>query len=360
MKTSKIKIVFVLPDLVSGGAERVMSFVANNISKEYFDTCLWLAGQEKDSAYNVDSIEVKYFNKPRILTALPGFFKSLRTDKPDIVISSIAHVNTAMALLSVFFPKTKFIGREANVISVFKEHNKGTGRVGSIIPLNFSYKLLDLVLCQSEDMYNDMRDSFNIPEKKLRVINNPITDDFKLKTETYNVNNELRFITVARLKKQKGHERVIKALAKVDFPFHYTIIGDGPEKEYLFNLIEELGISDKITHIPFTREVPKYLGQSDLYLQGSFVEGFPNAIIESCMVGTPVLAINAPGGINEIIYDGINGHVVADENTYVDYLNKINADYKFVPNDVSETIKSRYSSKIILSKYKDLFLSLVK
>ena len=357
---NKVKVVFVLPDLVSGGAERVMSYIANNISKEQFDTSLWLAGHEKDSAYNVDSIEVKYFNKPRILTALPGFFRSLKRQKPDIVISSISHVNTAMAVLSIFFPKTKFIGREANVLSVYKNHNKKTGRMGGLIPLNFSYKFLDLVLCQSEDMYNDMRDSFNIPEKKLRVINNPVTDGFKLKTKSYNADKEIQFITVARLKKQKGHERVIRALAKVDFPFHYTIIGDGPEKEFLFSLIEDLGISNKVTHIPFTREVPKYLHQSDLYLQGSFVEGFPNAIIESCMVGTPVLAIDAPGGINEIIYNGINGYVVPNEDAYLDYLNKINTDYTFTPSEVSETIKSRYSSEIILNKYKDLFLELVK
>jgi glycosyltransferase involved in cell wall biosynthesis len=356
---NKIKLVFVLPDLVAGGAERVMSFIANNISKEHFETSLWLAGYEKDSAFKVDTIEVKCFNKSRILTAIPGFLKTLRKEKPDLVISSIAHLNTAMALTSVFFPKIKFIGREANVLSVFKNHNKSTGRLGGIIPLSMSYKLLDLVLCQSQDMFDDMKKNFNIPDNKLRVINNPITDEFKLKTEIKKDITEIRFITVARLKQQKGHERVIKSLSQLKFHYHYTIIGDGPEKEHLFNLIKEYEMEDRVTHIPYTNEVPKYLAESDLYLQGSFVEGFPNAIIESCMVGTPVLAINAPGGINEIIYDGINGHVVPDEETFTKYLNAINSNYKFIPRDVSETIKSRYSPEIILNKYKDLFLSLV-
>ena len=75
-------------------------------------------------------------------------------------------------------------------------------------------------------------------------------------------------------------------------------------------LVNKLDLSSKITHVPFTDKVPEYLKESDIFLQGSFVEGFPNALLESCAVGTPVIAFNALGGIDEIIQDGVNGFMV--------------------------------------------------
>ena len=44
-----------------------------------------------------------------------------------------------------------------------------------------------------------------------------------------------------------------------------------------------------------------YLSDSDFFIQGSYVEGFPNSVLESCSVGTPVIAFNCPGGTKEII-----------------------------------------------------------
>ena len=131
-------------------------------------------------------------------------------------------------------------------------------------------------------MLNDLNKSNNIKQNKLVVINNPVTSGFKTKKSNKTI-KPLHFITVARLVKQKGHARLIEVLGKLNFPFHYTIIGDGPEKNTLFNRIEELGFGKNVTNIPFTDQVSKYLENSNVYLQGSFVEGFPNAIIESCM-----------------------------------------------------------------------------
>ena len=78
----------------------------------------------KDTVYDVSNIEVVYLNKSRILTALPAIIFFFRKFKPQIVISSIAHVNTAMGKLSPLFPKTKFVGREATVLSQRKNETK--------------------------------------------------------------------------------------------------------------------------------------------------------------------------------------------------------------------------------------------
>ncbi|MBP1841706.1 glycosyltransferase [Formosa algae] len=357
MKT-KIKLIFILPDLTSGGAERVVSFIANNISKDTFDTSLWLAGHQRKTPYNTDSIEVKYFNKTRVLTAIPDFIKGFAKSKPDVVVSSIAHVNTAIAMISVFFPKIKFIGREANVMSVVKDFSHSKNRFGNLIPIDLSYKMLDLILCQSIDMCEDMKTTFHIPEKKLRIINNPITDRFNLKPVKDTPHSCVQFITVAQFKKQKGHERLIKALAKLDHDFHYTLIGRGPEEAHILDLIDTYNLKDKVTHISFTKDVDKHLAESDFFLQGSYVEGFPNCLIESCAVGTPVLAYKAPGGLNEIIEDGINGLVADNDDDYLKNIEYAINTIKWNPETVRESVYKKFNKERILKQYENLFIEI--
>ncbi|PKQ44068.1 glycosyltransferase [Confluentibacter flavum] len=355
----KKKIVFVLPSLVPGGAERVISFIAQNIDKEKFEPILLIAGYPKDTDYSVKDIKLIYLNKSRVLFAIPSFIFLIIKNKPDIVLSSITHVNTVMGFLSVFFSKIKFIGREVNVLSVKKEFG-GEKKFYSSLPLaHVSYKFLDIILCQSKDMYNDMMLNYKIPQEKLRIINNPITDNFKLKLQNAEKTNIVKFITVARLKKQKGHERIIHAISKLPFPYIYTIIGDGPENKNIFNLIDELGIRDKIVHIPYTNEVSKYLAESDLFLQGAFVEGFPNCLIESCAVGVPIIAFRAPGGLNEIIEEGINGFIADTEKEYVESIIKSTTIYQWDPQSISNSVNRKFSKEKILQKYEDLFLEIL-
>lgn len=360
-KSTKKKIVFALPDLTSGGAERVMSFVAQNITKEHFDVYLWLAGYSKNTKYNVKGINVIYFNKPRVLKAIPDFYSALRKTKPDIVISSISHLNTVMGFLSFFNPKTKFIGREANVLSVKKQFGSGNRKFyGGLILTKFSYKLLDLVLCQSKDMFNDMKNNFGVPEQKLRIINNPITDDFQLKPINEDNQKVVKFITVARIKEQKGHRRIVSALSKIDFPFTYTIVGDGPEKDELFKLIDSAGIRDKVIHIPYTQDVSKYLSESDLFLQGAFVEGFPNCLIESCAVGTPIVAFDAPGGLDEIIQVGLNGFIAKSEEEYINLVIKSAKNYPWNPEKIRDSVYIKFNKEKIVKQYENLFCEIIE
>ncbi|MEQ9580645.1 MAG: glycosyltransferase, partial [Arenibacter sp.] len=119
------------------------------------------------------------------------------------------------------------------------------------------------------------------------------------------------------------------------------------------------GILDKIKHIPFTKDVSKYLQESDVFLQGSYVEGFPNALLESCAVGTPVIAFKAPGGIDEIIEEDVNGYIAKDEADFLIKLNLIGEKH-WDPAVVRDSVYKKYSKDIIIKKYQDLFIDLNK
>lgn len=360
--SSKIKITFTIPSLRAGGAERVMSFVAQNINPEIFDVTLLVIGFEKDSQYDVQGINVIFLNESRVLKSIPQLFRFLRKSKQDIVISAIGHLNTTMGILSIFSNKTKFIAREVNVNSVLMNHSEKKPLIGFNIISSLSKRLIDKVICQSNDMAEDVITNFKVDQNKIVIINNPISKKFKVKKDdTQDPSGLLKLITVGRLAKQKGHLRILEALRKLNIPFHYTFIGDGPEKDIILDTIVKYELEKHVTHIPYTDKVEEHLAVNDIFLQGSYVEGFPNALIESCAVGTPVIAFKAPGGIDEIIKNGVNGYIADSIEDYVTKIELLSKSLKNLkPSKVSNSVLSKYSSDKILSQYENLFISLTE
>lgn len=351
----KIKIIFLLPSLVPGGAERVISFVAQNIDKDKFEPTLLIAGYKKNPAYDVTNVNVVYLNKSRILTALPYIILNILKIKPDIVVSSISHVNIAMSAISPLFKKTRFIGREATVLSKRKNEKK----LRKWSPVHFmpkDFKNLDMIICQSKDMAEDMITNYHIPKHKICVINNPISNVSAEKNIT-KIPGIKKLITVGRLAEVKGHLRLLNILSKLKIPFEYTVIGDGSLKAEIFEKAKLLGVLKHIKHIPFTNDVNKYLSNSDLFLQGSYVEGFPNALLESCVVGTPVIAFNVPGGTKEIIVDGVNGFLVDDEEEFLEKLHNTN---DWDSGRIRNSVIDKFNQEKIISEYETLFFNIIK
>jgi len=350
----KKKILFILPTLTAGGAERVISFIAQNIDKKKYDSSLLVIGHEKDAVYSVKNISLLFLNKNRLLYAVPSLLTKLNSIKPEIVISSIGHLNTLLGLMSPLFPKTKFIIREASVISSIGEFTLKKNRLKILSKIAYSW--VDGVICQSQDMAKDFQELFKIPEKKIFIINNPITQG-KIPTMKEYGESTYTFITVGRLSKEKGHLRILSLLIHLNYDFKYLIIGDGPEKEAIFNKAKKLGIDSKIQHIPYTDNVFKYLRKSLLFIQGSYVEGFPNAVLESCIVGTPVLAFDVPGGTKEIIIHEKNGFLVDNEELYLAYLKKRPL---IDSKKIRESVLVKFDKDVIINRYENLIENTLK
>lgn len=354
------KILFVIPSLVAGGAERIISFLAQNLDRETFSPTLLVIGKQKDTAYQVSGIEVIYLEKDRVLQGVVPMFKYIRRHKPELVVTAISHLNAVAGILAMFFPKVKFIAREVNVLSVAKQYKKPVSPVIGFAS-KIGYKFIDAFVCQSKDMQNDFLAQNRIPKERVFLINNPITDGFELRERaTMKKDDTIKFITVASLKKQKGHLRILHALSKFDAPFNYTIVGNGSEKETILQCVKDLKLEDRVNHVPFTEEVPKYLSTHDVFLQGSYVEGFPNCLLESCSVGTPVVAFNAPGGLDEIIEQGINGFIAENEIDFIAFLHKCKNGYPWDYKKINETVTSKFAKEKILNKYETLFLSVLE
>jgi len=117
-----------------------------------------------------------------------------------------------------------------------------------------------------------------------------------------------------------------------------------------------LKICEDITFTGFKKNPYRWMKYADLFILSSRYEGFPNAVLESMACGTPVIAFECPGGLNEIVIEGINGALV--ENGDTDLLAaKINyfAQVVFDRQEIINNILKRYSCEKIICKYAKMF-----
>lgn len=135
---------------------------------------------------------------------------------------------------------------------------------------------------------------------------------------------EIILLSIGRLVETKGHEYSIRAFAQLEKEFptlKYMIIGDGPLREKLEELIKQYGLTDKIS-LPgwFPRdEIVKWLNNAHIFVHpsitssGNCQEGIPNVLMEAMATGLPIIGTNH-GGIPELVEDGISGFLVPEKN----------------------------------------------
>lgn len=351
----KQSIIFILPDLETGGAERIVMTLANHLPREKFEPKIMLLRKEGGYLrYVKDDVEIIDLNTERIRQSIRPILKEIRKRKPDIVFSGFGEVNAYLSLFIKLFPKTKFIARETNVVSEHVTRKE----------IRFFYKFYNSyknIICQSDDMAQDLLKNFDIKSNKIVKINNPVDFDFideKLKSsqrpESFKTNFK-NVVAIGNLSSRKGFDNLLKVFSRLkneNILLH--ILGDGRDKEMLHEMKELLGLKNVIFH--GRQENPyQFLKFADLFVLSSRYEGFPNVLLEAGACGTFSIANNCPGGINEIVQEGINGEV-SDIDNHEDFAQDILKILKqeHDVNSIRNSILTRFSKDIIMKKYEQV------
>lgn len=355
-----IKLLMIIPRLRNGGSERVFSYVANRINHDQFiTTVVVLDAAEID--YNIDLQQVAFIDlkKKKVRNAIYSIIKTIRNQKPDIVMSTLTHLNIIISLIIPFLGKnTRFVCRESTILS---ENNKeqSSSRLFNFFVRNF-YKRFDKIICQSKDIQQDFVENYDLPEVKLKLINNPIGfDKPTLKVETAS-SKKLRLITVGRVEKVKGYERIIASLSLLKLDFRYSIVGDGTLLPTIRDLVKYYKLEDKVLFEGHVKDALHLYEKADIYLHGSYFEGFPNTLLEACAFGIPIVTFDTPGGINEIIKDGFNGILVKnnDKKAFATAIEKA-SHTAFDKVSIQHDIFNRFGHSKIIKEYEALFRSIV-
>ena len=129
--------------------------------------------------------------------------------------------------------------------------------------------------------------------------------------------DELVLGFIGRLSIEKGCKYLIKAVRKLKYlgvPVKVLIIGDGPQKEELKDLVYKLGIESLVIFAGFQPDVDKWLLALDIFILPSMTEGTPMSLLEAMASGIPAVA-SAVGGIPQVVDSGKNGLLVSPGNT---------------------------------------------
>jgi glycosyltransferase involved in cell wall biosynthesis len=308
MKDNRVKIVFVLPALTAGGAERVLITLMNTLDRSRFDPEFITVSEQGPMRSIIDpAIPFHSLKSKRVLTSLPKLARKLRELKPDIVVATMAHMNFGVLLLKPFFPKTRFIVREAIVPSFI------IGQYPPLAPfLRLAYKILyplaDRVVSPAQAIIDEFASMLRMKCDNHSLLRNPVDLTRIRKSENDPIDNlpsrkdTVHFIAAGRLHAQKGFDRLIEKLPAMKLPYDWklTILGEGPERAALEHLIAENNLTEKIFLPGLTDNPWPQFAAADCFLMPSRWEGLPNVALESLACGTPVIATAESGGIAEI------------------------------------------------------------
>lgn len=306
MTLSRKRIVFVLPALMSGGAERVLITLMNGLDRAKFDPHFITVSPAGELRPLIAAdIPFTSLDQKRVLTSIPRLIAALRRLDPDIVVSTMFHMNTACLLCRPFLPKAKFIIREAIVPSFFLKTKRGTALIKTIYRL--AYPWAHTIISPAQRIIDEFAQVIGLKVKNHALLYNPVdVDRIRAIPLAQQLNDErkstVHFICAGRLVAQKGFDRLIEALPwlPADMQWKLTILGEGPDHAALQNKIDELGLGARVTLSGLSLHPWPQMAAADMFLLPSRWEGLPNVALESLGVGTPVIAMRDAGGIDEI------------------------------------------------------------
>ncbi|XPJ75406.1 glycosyltransferase (plasmid) [Klebsiella pneumoniae] len=312
-------VLFVIPFLGKTGAERVVYNLVNNIDRSKYTPFIVLYAQddhrnsllkELNKNVTVEYLNVRgraRYNFHRILFGLKSICQKHRID--TLLISDGTANAFVSPFLFLFGHKIKKIARESNLPSLYEKN-----KIAKVL-YSLCYKNYDAIIAQSDDMFNDLTGKMGLPEDKVIKINNPldlkkIRRDMLLISEFELPKNKINLLTIGRLTYQKGFDILLKAFSSINYNnYHLTIVGNGEDRAKLHALAEQYSLNNNVTFIEEVDNPYSLMKQADIFISCSRWEGYPNVVIEALACGIPVLANNYPGGIGEIINNGINGIV---------------------------------------------------
>jgi colanic acid/amylovoran biosynthesis glycosyltransferase len=178
-------------------------------------------------------------------------------------------------------------------------------------------------------------------------------------------------LTVARLVEEKGLKYSIMAINKIlknnpNLALKYYIIGEGPLKESLKNLVKELKIEGVVKYLGSMdqAEIAKEMSKAHIFLLPSISEALPVVLMEAQAVGLPVIATNV-GSVAEVVVDGKSGFLVSERDVdalaeRLGYLIEHSEIWPKMGSYGRKFIEEKYSIKKLNQKLVEIYQNLIK
>ncbi len=307
-------IVFILPDLCGGGAQRVVVNLIIGLHRSGVAVEVIVFNKGGSLASNIpEGVTVHNLNTNSLRRSIFPLISKLRFLNPNVVFSTFGYLNIGLLLCRLFIPKSiKIWIREANLPSLSLPNNSHTFLISA--GYRMFYPIADKIFCTSQRMTDEFINDFNLPVSKLQILPNPVNENmiqsFIGGSLVYN-HDKVNFVAMGRLTYQKGFDRLLQWFSNIENKESVLrIIGNGPMEEELKELTVKLNLCDRVIFIGYIDNPWEKIAASDVFLLPSRWEGMSNAVLESLSCGTPVIATAESGGILELSKSTKKGAVV--------------------------------------------------
>jgi glycosyltransferase involved in cell wall biosynthesis len=310
-----MKIAFVQAGLGAGGAEKIVSLLAQHrlsLGDEVY--VLAFKNQPNGSYFPYDErvkIETPPSDSlisggrlPRVVARAIWLRNRFKQIRPDLIVSFLTKTNVLVLLSSV--------GLEIPVVISERNNPLKQGAHAFWYPASLMLaRRAGAVVMQTEAAYEMLPGSL---KARALVIPNPsVTPNGGHRVS----GNGKTIVAVGRLVEQKGFDLLIDAVARLasDLPeVKLVIFGEGPDRDALEARATTLGIADRVSLPGNTSRPGTWISAGDVFVLSSRYEGFPNVLIEALAGGLPAVAFDCPWGPSAILTHEKNGMLVPAEN----------------------------------------------
>ena len=362
------KITFLINSLSSGGAEKVLSVLANELIKSYKVEIVFL---EQNEFYKLDErikkIYLSNFDgsesalKKLLFIALLAYRLKKYIQKNDIKLiqSHIFRANYVNVLAKLFGAKHKVEVVTAGRISRYKELGLN-GKI-NLWFIKTLYAKADIIISKAQSMQEDMQKLFIFNNQQI-IINNPYDINYieqlsLEKVDNFSFHQDRKYlISVGRLISLKRNHELIETLVKLPKNVEAIFLGDGDQKEYLQDLVKKLDLKSRVHFLGQVKNPYKYIAKSDIFVSCSESEGFPNVLVESMICQTVVVSSDCVSGPREILGDNEYGLLfnVGDKEKLLENIELLLNNTK-LKDSYEEKAKKRsydFSAEKIIAQYK--------
>ncbi len=319
------RIAIFLPNLVEGGAERVMMNLAVEFSKRGYPVDFVLAQCEGafmsqfPASVNLVELNRVHFKFGRSVFSIPALVRYLRRARPAALLSGLhANIIAIWAKRLARVP-LRLVIVEHNTLS--QNRRTQTPFFRTLLPwlIRHNYTHADQIVAVSQGVAEDLAATASIPREKISVVFNPIiTPEMVEKTHQkldhpwFAPGEPPVILSIGRLTEQKDFPLLIRAFAGVHAvrPARLIILGEGPDREALTALVNRLGMDKDVSLPGFVPNPYPYLVGAAVFVLSSQWEGLPTVLAEALYCGTRLVATDCKSGPREILAGGKYGKLV--------------------------------------------------
>jgi glycosyltransferase involved in cell wall biosynthesis len=314
MALPRLRVLQIIPQLVTGGAETMMVRLAASLDSNVFETravSLFRAiGSDLERTLDAAGVRVDYLNKRRGID--PVLFlrlrRILRDFAPDVVHTHLTALAHALPALAWRRPAAVF-HTVHNVAD--KEVSPACQRIHGAA---FTFGVRPVAIADAVE--ESVRRIYGIDDALL-IPNGVPVDRFQRSATRASAwrskhgfaEEALLFVAAGRLTAQKNHQLLISAFKRAFAAAagcHLIIVGDGELQAALSEAVVSNGLTGRVHLLGKRDDMPDVFGAADVFVLPSDWEGHPLTAMEAMAAGLPVIATRV-GGVPEIVRDGVTG-----------------------------------------------------